>query len=225
MQQYNGFVARHLKSSTTMIKNIIFDLGGVLFKIDYHLTVNAFKNAGIKNFDKIYNQLHQADFFDSFERGEISDTDFIKHIRNLSGKKITNEQLIYAWNAMLLDLPQSNLELLKKLRPNYCLFLLSNTNVIHLKALNEIIKKNNGIESLDNYFDKTYFSHQIGKRKPEKGAFLQIIEENKLDPAKTLFIDDSMQHINAAQNLGLNVYLKKTDSEWQEVIDKYNLLT
>src|SRR6185436_4669476 len=115
-------------------KNIIFDFGGVIIDIDYHRTIEAFKQLGIKNFEEQYSKLKQSDLFDSLEKGTITSGVFHDRIRTISGLSLTDSQIDDAWNAILIDLPEENINFLKGLKNKYRIFLLSNTNEIHEKA-------------------------------------------------------------------------------------------
>ena len=192
------------------IKHIIFDLGGVLLNIDYTLTEKAFIGAGISNFPKLYSQLQQSDLFDRFEMGQMTREEFITGMQQAAITPITEKQIIDAWNAMLLDFPVRRLQLLQQLRLYYDLFLLSNTNEVHEDAFNEILMNTHGIPNIGVFFDKVYFSHRVGMRKPMKEIFLRVLNDNDLKPADTLFIDDSPQHIAAAKELGIQtIHLEK----------------
>ncbi|MCK7558523.1 HAD-IA family hydrolase [Chitinophaga sedimenti] len=116
---------------------------------------------------------------------------------------VTVPQLVDAWNAMLLDFPVARLQLLQQLQNYYDTFLLSNTNAIHHTAFNARLMQTRGLPSVDMFFNKAYYSHKIGLRKPEKEAYQLILDENRLDPAATLFIDDTLPNIVAAQELGI----------------------
>lgn len=186
------------------IKNIIFDLGAVILNIDYELTINAFKKLGIENINEIYSKLKQNDLFDQFETGKIVAEEFRGQLIKHSKQLISAQQIDFAWNALLLDLPKERLELLAKLGKKYRLFLLSNTNEIHLKEFKGIIHREYGFADLSHLFEKEYYSHEIKYRKPHKEAFEYVLNENGLIPQETLFIDDSPQHIKGASKLGIH---------------------
>ena len=192
------------------IKHIIFDLGGVLLNLDYKLTENAFIEAGVTNFPALYSQLQQTDLFDRFEMGQIGAGEFVDTLRNASPNPISEQQVLDAWNAMLLDFPVRRLQLLQQLRLHYDLFLLSNTNEIHEEMFNNILLQDRGIPNIGVFFDKVYLSHRVGLRKPMKEIFERVLSDNGLDPAKTLFIDDSPQHITGAKTTGIQtIFLDK----------------
>jgi len=185
-------------------KAIIFDLGGVILNIDYLLTINEFEKLGIENASNFYSKKVQNPIFDKIEVGAISSKEFMAALK----KKCNNtslEQVENAWNAMLSDLPQNRLTLIKKLKNKYKIFLLSNTNKIHMQAFQNKI----GVKTWGEFsalFDKMYLSFEIGFRKPDKSAFKIILKENSLKPNEVLFIDDSPQHIETAKRLGMNCY-------------------
>ena len=192
------------------IKHIIFDLGGVILNIDYNLTEKAFIDAGIHNFPELYSQLKQSDLFDKFEVGAINRVEFIAELRKISGTKVSDAEILNAWNAMILDYPVRRLQILQQLRLYYDLFLLSNTNEVHEDAFNELLMRSHGIPNIGVFFDKVYLSHRIGMRKPMKEIFQRVLEDNGLKPEHTLFIDDSPQHIAAAKELGIQtIFLEK----------------
>ncbi|MDR4987474.1 MAG: hypothetical protein RG741_01385 [Bacteroidales bacterium] len=113
------------------VKNIIFDLGGVLLNIDYGLTIAAFKKLGVEDFDGFFTQAAQHKVFDRFDTGHVTPGEFRDRLRRLSGLNLSDRQIDDAWNAMLLDMPADRIKLLQKVRRNYRIFLLSNTNAIH----------------------------------------------------------------------------------------------
>lgn len=185
------------------IKHIIFDLGGVILNIDYQRTDKAFTDLGVKNFSELYSQFHANPLFENLETGRVENADFVDAMRPYLPEGTPDQAIIDAWNAMLLDFPVARLQLLQQLSQYYNLYLLSNTNAIHLHALNAILEKSRGIPSLDMFFNKCYYSHEIGYRKPEKEAYQIIIDENDLQPAQTLFIDDTLPNVEAAKELGI----------------------
>lgn len=200
------------------IKNIIFDLGGVILNIDYHLTINAFKDLGVKNFDSLFTQAQQVGVFDRMDKGLITPQEFRDEIRHIAGTPLTDWQIDGAWNAMLLDFPLSRLELLGRVKNHYKTFLLSNTNAIHIEDYNKILFNTFGVQNLSVFFDREYYSHLIHMRKPDADVFELILKENNLKPEETLFIDDSIQHVEGAKKLGIQAY--HLDIPAGESIDK-----
>jgi putative hydrolase of the HAD superfamily len=188
------------------IKNIIFDLGGVILNLDYQRTIKAFEELGMEEFTKVYSQANQKHLFDEYEKGLTSSEEFRKGLCALLQDEIPHEKIDAAWNAMLLDLPAERLELLKRLKKKYRLFLLSNTNDIHYTAFSAYLQRTFGFPDFSQFFEKEYYSHRARLRKPDVEVFEMVINENKLLPAETLFIDDTLQHIEGAKRAGLHAY-------------------
>jgi FMN phosphatase YigB (HAD superfamily) len=207
------------------IKNIIFDYGNVIFHIDFNKVAQAWKDLGITNADEFYGHRQQDDVFNALERGQISPEAFADRIRELTGKpKLTNEQINHAWNQIFIGIPKGNHELLLQLKDKYRTFLLSNINAIHYDYVHDYLKREYGMDDNSGLFEKTYYSHLVGKRKPDAEIFEQVLQENKLDPAETLFIDDSPQHLETAKNLGLQTYLITAPDNIQQYFKTNGLL-
>ena len=198
------------------IKHLIFDLGGVLLNLNYHATTIAFKKNGVNNFQKLYNQKHQINIFNDFEKGFISSQQFLAEIGEITG--LNDTQIIGSWNAMLLDLPVERLKFIHSLKNKYQIFLLSNTNEIHIKYFENELDKNNHLTIFKNCFHKIYYSCRMNDRKPESTCFKKVLNENNLMAERTLFIDDSIQHIEVAKKLGINTYLIKQN---ESIIDLF----
>lgn len=124
---------------------------------------------------------------------------------------------------MLLGIPEGNHELLLKLKDKYRTFLLSNINAIHYDYIMDYLKREFGFDGNDHLFEKVYYSHLMGKRKPNADIFEQILQENNLKPEETLFIDDSPQHLATAEKLGMQVFLMKAPDTIQAFIARENL--
>lgn len=186
------------------IKNIILDLGGVIINIDYHRTSEAFNELGISNFDDFYSQKEQISLFTDYETGVIDDTCFRGEIRNVLKASLTDQQIDHAWNAMLLDIPSERIEFLSTLSNKYRLFLYSNTNRIHMRAVKKKLAQLTDMsQAFDKLFEKTYYSHEFHYRKPHPESFKKILELNSLKSTETLFVDDSLQHVIGARDAGL----------------------
>ena len=199
------------------INAIIFDFGGVILNIDYTKTRNAFIALGVKDFDEMYSQKNANPLFSKLERGELSIGEFYSAFRQTTNLTATDLEIGTAWNAMLLDYRQEALKTLKLIRQKYKLFLLSNTNLIHYNAFNKAYQTFFPGQLLDDHFDKAYYSHQMGMRKPAKDIYEFVIRENKLDPSQTLFIDDSIQNIETAKALGLKTILLQEGQNIEEL--------
>lgn len=186
-----------------IFKNIIFDFGGVIIRIDYNKIPQTFRSYGVADFDALYTQKRQDRVFDELEKGTITPAVFRDRIRTMAGIPLSDDQIDKAWNAILIDLPKANIDVLRKLRQSHRLFLLSNTNEIHEKAFMEIIMRDYGKNVLDEVFEKIYLSHHLNMRKPDAEIFEKVMRENNLKANETLFVDDSIQHIQGAEKAGL----------------------
>jgi putative hydrolase of the HAD superfamily len=191
------------------IKNIIFDLGGVVLDIDYSLSIKAFSDLKITDAGKLYSKSSQIKIFDELETGLIDEPAFFEGIRKLSLANLSDEQIRNAWNALLIGLPHENVSLLYELKKDHRLFLLSNTNAIHEKAYTEIIIKQYGKNVLEDVFDKIYLSHKINLRKPSQEIFDHVIHDSQLAKSETIFIDDSPQHVAGGEKCGIRSYYLK----------------
>lgn len=205
-------------------QNIIFDLGGVIINLDQGLTINAFNKIAELPFETVYNASEQTDLFNQFDKGQISEYDFFMQLKKLIRHKGKDEELLSAWNAMLLDIPEYRLDLLVSMKQNYRTYLLSNTCEPHIEAFERDLYLKHGVKNFDDYFDKVYYSCRIGMRKPDKEIFELVLKENDLKPEETVFIDDSIQHVKAAGECGINAYLLPKNMEVGTLLKELNLL-
>lgn len=189
--------------SDKIIKNIIFDFGGVIIDIDYWRSIKAFIDMGYDNFDKIYSQASQAEIFDKIDKGIISADEFRSELMKFFPPDTTVKMIDDAWNAIMLGIPEHRVRMLEKIRKNYRIMLMSNTNIIHYEQYIKELKEKFGYKDLSGLFEKVYLSFELGMRKPDIKFFKLILEENHLKPEETLFIDDSEQNLPPAQSLNL----------------------
>jgi putative hydrolase of the HAD superfamily len=187
------------------IKNIIFDLGDVIINIDSDLVITAFKELFSENYDEMEKELHSKNVLEKFETGEYAADGFISFFQSYN-QKLTTKEITDAWNKMLLDIPQERLKLIDKLAKQYRIFLLSNTNEIHLSYIDNYVLENFQIKSMLVNFEKAYYSHELGLRKPNPAIFEHILLDKNLVAEETLFIDDSEEHIIAAKQLNLKTH-------------------
>lgn len=185
------------------IKNIIFDLGGVLLNLDIPKTTAAFEALGAPEFKNLFGLGRAESFLKAYEVGYIDDDQFVTDLQQLTGGRSRNE-VVHAWNAMLLDFPKERFELLASLRKKYNLFLFSNTNAIHLSAFHKTFSDNFNGASLDAEFSKAWYSHLIKLRKPDVEAFEFVISDGQLNPAETAFVDDALVNVEGARKAGLH---------------------
>lgn len=189
------------------IKNIIFDLGGVLLNIDYNKTADAFRKLGVHGFDELYSQANANPLFEGLETGKIDEENFYLSMAQYCVPDTSAPQMQKAWNNILLDFRVGSLEYLKRLKEKYNLYLLSNTNAIHVQAFNKILESQTGESSLDAYFIKSYYSHTMQLRKPYPATYQWVLQDANLKADETLFIDDSVKNIDGARAAGLQTHL------------------
>ena len=182
------------------IKNIIFDLGGVILNLDQQKTLQGFKNLGV-NFEDYY---YSLDFFEAFETGKINEDAFRDSIRKFAGKEFSDAQIDTAWNAMLLDLPAERIEILKDIRTEFDIYLLSNTNSIHIRSFLGDFNRFHSGEEWDSLFNKIYYSHQVGLRKPDAAIYEYVLADISAKGNECIFIDDNQQNLAGANSSGIH---------------------
>lgn len=192
-----------MKIDFNHIDAIIFDLGGVILNIDYQATIDAFTDLGIENFQEQFSQLKQNKLFDDYETGRISSQVFLDALQSILPVGVSNQAILDAWNAILKDLPPHRLHVLEQVKKQKPTFLLSNTNDLHIQSFNQYLSKTFNLDSLAPYFDKLYLSYEVGMRKPDAEIFEHVLNEQRLKPERSLFIDDTIIHIESARSLGI----------------------
>lgn len=193
------------------IEAIIFDLGGVILNIDYNLTRSSFEKTGISHFDDMYSQSTADELFTHLETGKINEDDFYNNFRNCTHSSLFNEQIESCWNAMLLDFREETLMFLDDVKTKYRTFLLSNTNIIHYKKFEKIYYQKQRDNPFDAFFEKAYYSYEMGLRKPDADCYNLVLKNNNLLAATTLLIDDTAENIETAKMLGMQTILLEND--------------
>lgn len=207
------------------IKNIVLDYGNVIFMIDFVKLKAAFTQLGIKNVDAVFGHHGQSELFDNFDKGKIDASQFRDGIREITGNAaLSDAQIDAAWNSLLVGVPQGNHDLLIQLKDNYRTFLLSNNNAIHYAYCMNDIQQKYGVADNEAFFEKTYYSHLVGMRKPDAEIFELVMQEQQLRPEETLFIDDSPQHLATAQRLGWHTALCTKEKPLKLLLEEFKLL-
>lgn len=206
------------------IKNIILDFGGVILNLSIPKTISAFNALSPVPFEQIYTQSAQVELFNRFDKGEISETDFFGQLSTQIAYSGNVDDLRAAWNAMLLDLPEHRLKLLLDLKKRYRTFLLSNTCEPHILAFETEMKRVHGLDNLEPYFEKVYYSCRMGLRKPDKEIFEYVLKQHGLLAEETVFIDDSLQHVKGAAEAGIEAHLLEKGQEVGDLLRDLKLL-
>ncbi len=191
---------------TPKIKNIIFDLGGVILDIDEAIICTELEKMGINSAELIRSKDFN-DIMSKFDTGIYTAPTFRKRMKALIGQeKMTDQKFDSIWNAMLLDIPRERIEAIEQVKKHYKIFLMSNTNEIHYDLYIRDLQLRFGYNEFDELFHKSYFSFAEHLEKPDPRFFELILDHEGLLPEETLFIDDTESNIKAAQSLGIRTY-------------------
>lgn len=199
-------------------KTIVFDLGGVIFKLDKNQALNRFVEIGFANAADYLDAYEQVGFFGDLESGRITAEEFRDIISQKAGCNITMEQCRYAWTGYAAGSPVQSLEHVKELRRmGYRVCILSNTNPFMMQWVlsGEFDGQGHG---LDHYFDALYLSYRMKVMKPDPKIFRMMLESENADPAETIFIDDGPRNVEAAQRLGITTLMPENGSAWWQLI-------
>ncbi len=202
------------------VKNIIFDLGGVLLDIDPRLSIVAFRELGMADLIKPGGWSYGHEVFLKMEQGLIGDRQFRDGVRALLPKPVSDEQIDQAWCAMLISFPTEKISLLQKLGSRYRLYLFSNTNSIHIRHFHELFIKEFGFP-LSDLFVKDYYSSDIQLRKPDLRSFQFVLNDAGLNSVETLFIDDLDINTEAAAQTGMHTICLKPDMDLVKLFNGY----
>ncbi len=202
------------------IKNIIFDLGNVVLDIDLNITVQRFIEMGWNGDENFLDKYHQKTFFGDYEHGLINTDAFISEIKALTKYGNSEAEIKEAWNALLLDYKEERIQCILELKKHYKVFLLSNTNALHIDHCSERVPF---VGSLDNLFDKTYYSYEMGVRKPDAIIYQSLLEDADIIAEETLFLDDSLRNVQEAQKMGIESWVVEDADAWVGRITSYLL--
>lgn len=183
------------------IKNILFDLGGVILDINVQATLKRFYELGFPANLMQYPHSMNTDLFFKYETGKLSAMEFRNEIRRVSGVNVSDKNFDEAWTAMILRIPAERSTLLKKLAERYALYMLSNTSDLHTPVFEKMFRETAGVD-MHNLFTNIYYSHEIGFHKPDREAWEYVIKDAGIKPEETLFLDDNIHNIKASQELG-----------------------
>lgn len=197
-----------------VIKNIVFDLGGVIMTLDPAEALRRFKALGLSDAERYLDSYTQSGIFGHLEEGKITAEDFRSKLSSLTGHELTFDECKHAWLGYRKDVPQRNLDLLKELRAkDYRLILLSNTNPFMMDwALSSEFDGKGS--SLNDYFDALYLSYRLGIMKPALDFFRQVLDNENILPEETLFVDDGPRNVEAAGKLGFMTMCPDNGSDW-----------
>lgn len=199
------------------VKNIIFDLGGVLINLARVRCLASFEKLGVKDIrQRVTSDYRHKDLFGSLELGLVSVPEFREGIRHLSGMPMTDEQIDEAWISMLGDLPTYRLDLLLELRKSYRLFLLSNTNEIHWQWIEKNCFNYKGYHVAD-FFEKVYLSYELHMQKPDAEIFEYVLNDAGIYPEESFLVDDTRVNCRMAGMMGIRSYAPLPREDWSHI--------
>ena len=202
------------------IKNIAFDLGGVVIALSYEQALRRFEEIGLKDARQHLDAFHQRGIFGDLERGIITTEEFRIELGKLIGREVTYDECLYAWHGYVEYVPQKNLQMLLKLRQlGYKVCLLSNTNPFMMQWAMSNEFDGNG-HSMDYYFDNLYLSYKYKYMKPSPEIFKIMLEGQQSRAEETLFIDDGQKNVEAAKELGMKTLFPENNEDWTEPLAK-----
>lgn len=202
-------------------QNIIFDLGHVIIDLDFQRTIDQFHALGFNDF--LFTPDHVPKIFGDLEVGKVSSDDFISFWQQKK-PSVSREEIILAWNALLLGIQPSVMKLLEQLTSTYRLFIYSNTNEIHIQWVMKYLQDTFHINDfVPHLFTAAHYSHELGFRKPDAAGFEKILSQHGIAANETVFIDDHLPNILAALKLGIRGIHKKPSDELGDILMKNSI--
>lgn len=197
------------------IRNLVFDLGGVLVDLDAQSCKNAFCKIGAKDIVTLWPNKQLEDIVNKANIGQLDTHSFCQEIRHAANISTRDEDIIWAWNQMLGSIKDAKKEKLIILHKKYRIFLLSNTNDIHWnKCAEDLFPMRNYVA--EDYFEKIFLSYEMNLLKPDPSIFEHVILEGDINPLETIFIDDTIENCKIAHQLGFNVLQETSGEDWME---------
>ena len=202
------------------IATIIFDLGGVLMDLDKNACIRAFQAIGFKNIDEYLDiYVPKGGVFKQLEQGQIGIDEFHEGVRELIGRSVTHESIDHAYREMLAGIPEYRMEMLRQLKEQYQILLLSNTNPIMMNYIRDTYFKDEGL-SWRYYFDNLFLSYELKMTKPDPAIFKEVIRRSGIHPETTFYLDDSPQNIEVGKSFGLKTYLVQPHEDFRFLFNK-----
>lgn len=204
-----------------MIKNLIFDLGGVIITLAPEEALRRFKNLGLENAEEQMDIYTQTGIFGQLEEGKISAETFREELSRQVGREVTYDECRHAWLGYVKEVPQRNLDVLQRLRSDgYRLILLSNTNPFMMSWVRSPEFDGHG-HSIDYYMDACYLSYQLGVMKPSTQFFHEVLMAEKIMASESLFLDDGARNVATASQMGMRTYCPENGADWTSKIYEY----
>lgn len=201
-----------------MIKNLVFDFGGVLTTINAQEAIYRFKVLGLKDPENYLNSYRQTGIFYKLENGDINADKFISELSKLCKRNINYNEALHAWMGFIVNVQTEFMEYLQPLREKYNLCILSNTNPFLQSWARSSSFTENG-KSLDYYFDRLYLSYLMKCSKPGKEIYIKMLQDGNMKPEETLFIDDGIKNIEMANNLNIQTLKVTNGEDWRKKLE------
>lgn len=201
------------------IKNIVFDLGGVLLDLDRDACIQKFNELGFPQAGELLNPYRQKGIFKGLEMGTVSPQELYAHISREVGHEVDPKKIDEALSAFIVGMPDYKLDMLLKLRKKYKVFMLSNTNNIMFPYIRDTFFTKQGL-TVDAYFDKLFLSQEMGMLKPDEKIFKALLYEAGIKAGETLFIDDAEANVEAALALGFRTYLAGPEEDFRNIFEE-----
>lgn len=208
----------YTRGNMSTIKNIIFDLGGVIIDLDRDQAVRSFEAIGVEDANQLIDAYEQKWIFQDLETGRIGVQEFCDKLREHTGKDLPFEDIKKAWMGFIVDTPQYKLDYIWELRKHYKLYLLSNTNPIIQLEWAQTSQFTEAGRPINAYFDKLYTSYEVGVTKPDRRIFDFMLQDSGIRPSESLFVDDGKSNIEVAKQLGFHTYQPHNGEDWREAI-------
>ena len=202
-----------------MIKNLVFDFGGVLTTIDTQKAINRFKEIGLEEPEKYLNAYKQTGIFYQLENGDIDAETFTAELGKLCGRDVSYDDALYAWMGFIVNVQTGFMEYLQTLRGKYRLCVLSNTNPF-LQGWARSARFTDEGKSLDDYFDELYLSYLMNCSKPSEVIYMKMLADGNMKPEETLFVDDGEKNIEAARAVGIRTLKAVNGEDWREELER-----
>jgi glucose-1-phosphatase len=183
---------------------LIFDLGNVIIDIDYHHTFRLIKSKVPEQLHSRVDQFYVTDFHKAYEKGLIDSPTFRNEVRNYFEQSWSDQEVDELWNSLLGKIPPYRLDLVKKLRQTHQVGVLSNTNEIHIEGVYGLLKEEFQADSFDPFFDRIFYSHEMGLAKPDVAIYEKVVEELGTSPERVLFFDDLLANVEGAKKIGIH---------------------
>ena len=182
---------------------LIFDLGNVIIDIDYQRSLNLLKSQLPSSFDHKVDFFYATDFHKNYEKGLIDSPTFRDEVRSYFEQDWPDSKVDELWNSLLGKIPQDRLDLVAKLKQNFQVGILSNTNEIHIEAVYNIIKEDFGMERFEPLFDHVFYSHEMGLSKPSAEIYTRMLESLGSSSDRVIFFDDLEANVKGAKSVGI----------------------